>query len=170
MDELESRAAPLRTLDARAIPYEANVRWIRISVEAMILLVFLGLVFVDGWFTPAVRALILAFALLLLTLEVVAAFVMPRLNHRYTRYRVDAKGLEIRRGVLWRSVVTVSRARVQHLDVTQGPLERKYDLGRLFVHTAGTNDAVITLHGVAHQTAEELRDDLGAWTTAADGV
>jgi len=170
MDVEAARADGLRELDPRAIPYESTVRWVRIAVEALLFFVFVGLAFVDGWFTPAVRGLILSCALLLLAIEVVSAFVMPRLHHRYTRYRVDEKGLEIRRGVLWRSVVTVSRTRVQHLDVSQGPIERKYGLARLLVHTAGTGDAVVGLPGIAEETARALRDDLGAWTTAVDGV
>ncbi len=170
MDASDRDADGLEELDPRAIPYERTVRWIRIGVEAFVFLVFLGLVFLDGWFTPALRGLFLAFAALLLTIEIVAVIVMPRLNHRYTRYRVDEKGLEIRRGVLWRSVVTVSRSRVQHLDVTQGPFERNYGLARLLVYTAGTNDAVVGLHGIAHERAQALRDDLGLWTTAGDGV
>jgi membrane protein YdbS with pleckstrin-like domain len=56
---------------------------------------------------------------------------------------VDARGLEIRRGVFWRSVVNVPRSRVQHTDVSQGPLERSYGLGTLIVYTAGTDHAQV---------------------------
>jgi membrane protein YdbS with pleckstrin-like domain len=157
-------------LDERAIPYASTVRWIRIAVEALVFLVVGGLAYADRWLTPSLRLVLVGIFVLLLGLEVVLAFVMPRLEHRHTRYRVDEKGLEIRRGVLWRSLVTVARSRVQHLDVTQGPLERSYGLGRLHVHTAGTHDAVVSLHGIRHETAKALRDDLGAWTAADDGV
>lgn len=157
-------------LDVRAIPYDATTRWIRIGVLSIVLLVLATLMFTLGWLTDTWRALALGLGLLFLAVEVVCAFVMPRLHHKHTSYRVDEQGLEIRSGVLWRSIVTVARSRVQHLDVTQGPIERNYGLGRLHVHTAGTSDATITLWGVAHEQATALRDDLGHWSSDADGV
>ena len=54
------------------------------------------------------------------------------------RYRVDADEIEIWSGVLWRQAVVVPRSRVQHIDVSQGPIERSYGLATLSIHTAGT--------------------------------
>ena len=52
------------------------------------------------------------------------------------------------------------RSRVQHTDVSQGPLERHYGLGTLVVYTAGTDHARVSLPGLAHEVAIQLRDDL----------
>ena len=52
----------------------------------------------------------------------------PQIDYRYTSYRVDDLGIEIRRGVFWRAVINVPRSRVQHTDVSQGPLERRFGL------------------------------------------
>jgi membrane protein YdbS with pleckstrin-like domain len=83
-----------------------------------------------------------------------------------TRYRLDAVGLVIHRGVLWRRQVTVPRSRVQHTDVSQGPLQRRYGLATLTVHTAGSEDASVELSGLAHAEALRLRDDLIASAAA----
>jgi membrane protein YdbS with pleckstrin-like domain len=80
--------------------------------------------------------------------------------YRHTSYRVDDRGLEIRRGVFWREVVTVPRSRVQHTDVSQGPLERKYGLGTLVVYTAGTDHAKVSLSGLAYEVAMAIREQL----------
>lgn len=88
------------------------------------------------------------------------AWAWPALSWRYTSFRVDASGLEIRRGVLFRQVVTVPRSRVQHTDVSQGPLERRYQLGTLAVHTAGTVYARVQLSGLSYRVALDLRDRL----------
>jgi membrane protein YdbS with pleckstrin-like domain len=84
----------------------------------------------------------------------------PQLAHRHTSYRVDADGIEIRRGVWWRSVVSVPRSRVQHIDVTQGPLDRRHGLGELVLHTAGNEYAQVSLDGLDHGVALALRDHL----------
>ncbi len=84
----------------------------------------------------------------------------PARVYAHTRYRADADGLLIRRGVYWRSVTHVPRSRVQHTDVSQGPMERRYGLGTLVVYTAGTDHARVSLPGLAHEVALQLRDDL----------
>lgn len=86
----------------------------------------------------------------------------PRASWRRAAWRLDARGLEIRRGVVWREVVHVPRSRVQHTDVSQGPLERRFGLATLVVHTAGTQHASIPLPGLEHRTAMRIRDHLVA--------
>lgn len=98
-----------------------------------------------------------AFLMLLLWAR---AWFWPALAYRHTSYRLSPRGLVIRRGVLWRSIAHVPRSRVQHTDVSQGPLERYFELGTLTVHTAGTQFASVSLDGLAHTTAEQIRDVL----------
>jgi membrane protein YdbS with pleckstrin-like domain len=82
------------------------------------------------------------------------------IDYRHTWYRVDDGGIEIRRGVFWREVINVPRSRVQHTDVSQGPLERRYGLGTLAVYTAGTDHAKVTLSGLDHAVALGIREHL----------
>jgi len=84
----------------------------------------------------------------------------PAVEHRHTFYKVDGQGVEIRRGVVWRKVINVPRSRVQHTDVSQGPLERRYGLGTLVIYTAGTENAKVDLAGLDHATALRIRDHL----------
>ena len=81
----------------------------------------------------------------------------PAIAYRYAWYRVDERGIEIRRGVVWRSITNVPRSRVQHTDVSQGPLERKFGLGTLVIHTAGTTHSKVTLDGLEYETARRIR-------------
>jgi membrane protein YdbS with pleckstrin-like domain len=84
----------------------------------------------------------------------------PALEYAHASYRVDALGIEIRRGVFWRSVVSVPRSRVQHTDVSQGPLERRFELGTLVIYTAGTDHAKVSLAGLEHGHALRIREHL----------
>ena len=82
------------------------------------------------------------------------------LSYRRIHYRVDPAGIEIKRGVIWRKVISVPRSRVQHTDVLQGPVERKFGLARLIIHTAGTENSSVSLEGLEFEKASEIRDYL----------
>ncbi len=84
----------------------------------------------------------------------------PGVRYRYASYRVAERGLWIRRGVLWRSEISVPKSRVQHTDVSQGPLQRRFDLATLVLHTAGTQHAAVSLGGLSHSAALAIRDYL----------
>jgi membrane protein YdbS with pleckstrin-like domain len=88
------------------------------------------------------------------------AFRWPPLAWQHSFYRVDAQGIEIRRGVYWRVVVNVPRSRVQHIDVSQNPIEHRFGLGTLVVYTAGTDHAKVALSGLEHGLALQLREHL----------
>jgi hypothetical protein len=49
---------------------------------------------------------------------------------------------------------------VQHLDLKRGPLERRYGLATLVIHTAGTRDSAVNVEGLEDADAEHLRDRL----------
>jgi membrane protein YdbS with pleckstrin-like domain len=83
----------------------------------------------------------------------------PRV-YRHTSYVLDAEGIEIRSGVWWRAVTSVPRSRVQHIDVSQGPMERSYGLGRLVIYTAGTTHSRVELPGLNYDVAFALRNHL----------
>jgi uncharacterized protein len=96
-------------------------------------------------------------------------WMWPPTYYRHLRYALDDTGIVIQRGVLWRSHIALPRARIQHTDVSQGPLQRRYGLGTLRLYTAGSRHTMIELPGLAHQDAIDLRDTLLA-ESAASGV
>lgn len=116
-----------------------------------------------GWFylgAPAARARGTAVVVAMTWLAVVSCivFFLPRVHFRYARYALDRRGLDIRGGALWHHAVAVPRSRLQHADVTQGPVERWYGLGTLVVHTAGFGEGAITLNGLDYDRALAIRD------------
>ena len=98
---------------------------------------------------------------------VLPALLWPPVAYRYSSYRFTEEGIQLRRGAIWRSQVAVSRSRIQHTDVSQGPIERIYGLATLTVHTAGNHYAAIALPGLDHAEALLARDFLLA-ARAAD--
>lgn len=97
---------------------------------------------------------------MLLSLLIAFLFYWPPISHRHVRWRLDQVGLEIQRGVFWKQTISVPLARLQHADLTQGPLQRQWGLAKLTVYTAGTQHASVELDGLAYETATTLRDRL----------
>jgi uncharacterized protein len=85
-------------------------------------------------------------------------WVVPQ--RRYDRWGYDAGAdrLRIARGYMFFSDTVVPFGRIQHMDVDQGPIERRYDLATLSVHTAGTHGSTVTLPGLLHADALALRE------------
>ncbi|MEU6314640.1 PH domain-containing protein [Streptomyces sp. NPDC047014] len=82
-------------------------------------------------------------------------------NWRSWRYAERADDLLISRGVLWREQTVVPYGRMQLVEVTSGPVERRFGLASLQLHTAAAaTDARIP--GLAPAEAERLRDRLTA--------
>lgn len=110
----------------------------------------------------ASRAPVVGAGLLLLyaLLAIVCVWVLPPAHYRTLRYGVDDHGITIDRGVFWRSRIALPRIRVQHSDVSQGPLQRRYGVATLKLYTAGSRYTKIELPGLAHDDAMALRDAL----------
>lgn len=98
--------------------------------------------------------------LAILALVTLAGFALGRARWRRTQWRLDARGLQVRRGLIWKSEVLVPRTRVQHLDLERGPIERRFGLATLVVHTAGTRLHALRQHGFLDADAVALRDAL----------
>ena len=154
-----------RSLDPRAIALERTTGAVVLGSIAAVAFVAVLLVAASGASGGRPLPLLVAAALLGAWIVVVpalaaAAYYWPAIAYRHTSYRVDAQGIEIRRGVYWRRIVNVPRSRVQHTDVSQGPLERKYGLGTLVIYTAGTDHARVALSGLDYATAFQIREHL----------
>ena len=158
-----------RSLDPRHIPYSRAVGgWSMLFVAPAILgasVLVAVLVDLPGF----LRILMPVGAFAVVAAWGAAAWWWPVLEHRHSSYRVTESDIEIREGVLWRRITAVSRSRVQHTDVSQGPLERNFGLARLHIFTAGTDHSKVTLHGLDHATALAIRDHL-LLTTHDDAV
>ena len=57
-------------------------------------------------------------------------------------------------------MINVPRSRVQHTDVSQGPIARRFGLGKLAIYTAGTEHAMVELAGLEHGRAMRIREHL----------
>lgn len=160
----------LLPLDPAFITIERISGWIFtgcLLVGGMVGLVVIAFNFgLFGWPTQVSAGIYLLIAALLAWVS----HVLPKKAHEHSSWCLTPHGLEIRRGIWWRSQISVPLARVQHTDVHQGPLMRRFGLAKLIVHTAGTENSAVELNGLSFATAQRLRDALVENRGAIDGV
>jgi len=111
-----------------------------------------------GFRIPTSLWLVIVFAYFVLAVWCV--WKWPPAYYNALEYGVDTRGITIQRGILWRSRIALPRIRVQHTDVSQGPLQRRYGIATLKLYTAGSHYTKIELSGLTHDRALALRDAL----------
>lgn len=158
--ELELTDGQRHRLDPRYIAQARVTNWIVTACLAAGGAITFVILLVRADFPTGVFVAIGLGLLLFLSTCAWVSHAWPPLEFARTFWRVDADGMEIKRGVVWRHVVVVPRRRIQHTDVSQGPLQRRFGLATLVIHTAGTHEYLVNLEGVSRATAFAVRDAL----------
>jgi membrane protein YdbS with pleckstrin-like domain len=107
---------------------------------------------VPAWLVPGIALLLAAWGVL----------VLPARRYRAWGFAEGADELAVRNGLWTKRRTIVPFGRVQHIDIAQGPLQRRFRLGTLVLHTAGTHGAAVALPGILHADAEAMRDRIRA--------
>ena len=149
-----------RQLDPRFIPLERVVGQITTAIFSLVAAIVVLVLVVFAALPIAVDATMIGTWAVATAACAWIAHRWPEREYVRASYTVGEEVIEIRSGVWWRHVTKVPRSRVQHIDVAQGPLQRRYGLATLVIHTAGTEHARVELDGLAHETALALRDHL----------
>jgi len=147
-------------VDPRSVRVARIIGFSVVLAISMVPLIFFSIGWGVGGIPGKVYLGFFAVWLLLLTSFITLVYRWPAARHKKLRYLVEEDGLRIRRGVFWRKVIWIPITRVQHTDVSQGPMQRKYGMGTLTIHTAGTAGASISLAGLEHGIASRLSDHL----------
>ena len=89
---------------------------------------------------------------------VVSALVVPAWAYATWRFSVDDRLLSMRFGMLFVEDRRVPVPRMQHVDISRGPIERLFGLATFVVFTAGNEGSAFRLPGLSQARAEALRD------------
>jgi membrane protein YdbS with pleckstrin-like domain len=93
-------------------------------------------------------------------LGMLAVIIFPGRRYRRLGFALHPKLLQVVRGWLFHTDTLVPLVRVQHIDVTRGPLDKAFGTATLIVHTAGTHNSIVTLPGLAPEKASAIRDEI----------
>ncbi len=73
------------------------------------------------------------------------------------RYEVTDNEVIITKGVFYQVRRFVPRDRIQHVDITSGPLARKFGLRHVHLYVAGAHGSIGEIPGLTPEEAEDLR-------------
>jgi membrane protein YdbS with pleckstrin-like domain len=120
------------------------------------------------WAASAGAAVVSGLVVVLVATLAAVTWWVPAQRYRCWRYAVRDDVLDLRHGWLWQQRSLVPHYRVQHIDIEQGPLERRLGLAKLELHTASAaSDA--SLPGIEVDVAEEIRAHVLARAAIGDG-
>ena len=157
-----------RKLDPGFIPTESIGSWVFTAFCAAALMMGTALALALEWFTLPLLGLIVGCGFMVVGLLVFLSIKLPRWQYEHIRYAVSDAGIEIHQGIIWRSIINVPRTRVQHTDVTQGPVARRFGIATLHIYTAGTEHNHVTLTGLSYEVALRVRNYLVGEVTPDD--
>jgi len=79
------------------------------------------------------------------------------IGFRYKAYAIRQRDVHYKTGYIWRSEVSIPFHRVQHAEVSQGILERMFELSSLKVYTAGGESSDLNIPGLTPEKARSLK-------------
>jgi membrane protein YdbS with pleckstrin-like domain len=94
---------------------------------------------------------------LLIPLVAIPVVVWPTISVPRIGYAVRDKDILYKSGVFWHTVTAVPFNRIQHVEKSSTPLDRRFDIATLQLFTAGGSGGDLKIHGLSEQTAENLR-------------
>ncbi len=148
-------------------PFDLDLAWTPVSsrlagARLTVLACWLGPLIVAGAVGAAVSRVVWLWLVpvVLLLIGLWVLWLVPR-QVRALSYAEREDDLLIRRGIMFRGLVVVPYGRMQYVDVTAGPLDRRFGIAKVQLHTAATTtDASIS--GLSPAEAARLRDRLAS--------
>jgi len=77
---------------------------------------------------------------------------------RRKSYAIRQKDIVYNSGLFWQSSIVIPFNRVQHCEVSQGPIDRFYNLAELKIFTAGGASSDLKIDGLNPETATRIKD------------
>ncbi len=99
-----------------------------------------------------VAAAVLFFTLLIFS------FLSIHFGFKNKAFAVRQQDIFFQTGWLWKSKTVIPFKRIQHSEVSQGPIDRMFNLGKLRVFTAGGSGSDLTIPGLSFIKANQLKD------------
>ena len=119
------------------------------------------------WFDVVALRWVIVGVLLVVGVALGLAVASADVAWRHWRYEVGDEEVDLLRGVVVRTRTLVPMARIQHVDTRRGPLERRFGLATVVLHTAaGANE----IPALAVSVAERVRDRIAVLANVRDDL
>ena len=138
------------------IPLEPAYKMIRYISSVIYAFVLITISWVIVWVQPGLNpyGYIVATGI---TLFSWLTIVYSGVSFSYMSYAIRERDITYKSGWLWKSMTTIPFNRVQHCDIKQGILDRRFGLSKLTIYTAGGQNTDLEIPGLLPETAEKLK-------------
>ncbi len=83
-------------------------------------------------------------------------WITPK-SHHAQGYALRLHDFAHRSGVIFKRLTAIPYNRVQHVEITQGPLDRSFGLATLEIYTAGGSSSDLSIDGVTFEEAGKIK-------------
>lgn len=90
-------------------------------------------------------------------LELICELSLIPYRYAFNKYKISEEYVEIQKGFFFRKLSSIPIARVQNVNLNQGPLLRMQNLNSVYVDTAGDNHKI---EAVTHEEAQIIRQQV----------
>jgi membrane protein YdbS with pleckstrin-like domain len=163
MSDAASNRLPAATLDPKVIRLwriDEAVKWAFAVVAGVA-----GGAVARSFDIPVIA--ITAVVAAILALAAADVLLVPRWRWRRWRYEIGDLEVDLAYGLWTHTRARIPMARIQHVDTTQGPLERHFDIATVVLSTAA---GAHTIPGLRRDNAAAVRDRVAALANTRDDV
>ena len=87
----------------------------------------------------------------------ILAMVYNFINIRLQGVAMREHDIAFKKGVIWQHMTILPLARVQHIEIHRGPIERQLGLASLKLYSAGGMSADLQISGLTHNVCKNMR-------------
>ena len=85
-------------------------------------------------------------------------FISIPIGYKRRSYALRERDLTYKKGWIFSSMITIPFNRIQHTEISRGPIERKFELSTLKIYTAGGSTSDLSIPGLEVEEAEQLKE------------
>ena len=140
-------------LDKKAITSWRMGRILRLPIW----IVVCAAAFVGGMFLPVAGGIVKTAAIVLAVYKIAGLIIYPQIEYKQWGYKISEDRVDIRHGIFFVKHTIVPVVRIQHITVSQGPINRKLDLYEVEMSLASESFEIPCL---SKDVADEIADNL----------
>lgn len=129
----------------------------RLLTQHTLIILAVGIIATVTKFILSIPVFIASIFWAVLLISAIVLLVWPLISVPRRGYVVRDKDIVFRSGVLWRSITAIPFNRIQHVETSSTPLDRKFEIATLQLFTAGGSGGDLKIDGLEMNVAEQMR-------------
>ncbi|ASM51556.1 hypothetical protein PESP_a3799 [Pseudoalteromonas espejiana DSM 9414] len=109
------------------------------------------------YFNPAFASRSQTYLLIGVPILIAISMLYNVVSIKLQGFALRTHDIAFKKGVIWQQVTILPLARVQHMEIHQGPIERKLKLASLKLFSAGGVSADLQISGLTHEQCKNIR-------------